>query len=41
MEASKKLVDKAQNVPESLFGAHPKMKLFTEADEAWSHERLC
>ncbi len=37
-ETIRKLIDKAENVPESLFGAHPKMKPFSRADEAKSHE---
>ena len=28
----RKLIDKAENVPESMFGAHPKMKSFTRSD---------
>jgi hypothetical protein len=36
-ETIRKLIEKAENVPESMFGAHPKMKKFTESDEAHGH----
>ncbi|MHB1868029.1 MAG: hypothetical protein ACYCPP_03690 [Nitrososphaerales archaeon] len=32
-ETIRKLIGKAENVPESMFGAHPKMKGFTKSDE--------
>ena len=34
----RKLIDKAENIPDSLFGAHPKMKPFSRADETKDHE---
>ena len=37
-ETLRKLIEKAENVPESMFGAHPKMKKFTESDEVHGHE---
>lgn len=37
-ETIRKLIDKAENVPESMFGAHPKMKSFTRSDESNVHE---
>ena len=37
-ETIRKLIDKAENVPESMFGAHPKMKRFTKSDEAHVHQ---
>jgi hypothetical protein len=37
-ETIRKLIDKAENIPASLFGAHPKMTPFSRADEAKSHE---
>ena len=37
-ETIRKLIDKAENIPESLFGAHPKMKPFSKSDEAKTHE---
>ena len=37
-ETIRKLIDKAENVPDSMFGAHPKMKRFTRSDEAYVHE---
>ena len=36
-ETIRKLIEKAENVPESMFGAHPKMKRFTESDESHGH----
>jgi hypothetical protein len=33
-ETVKRLISKAENVPESMFGAHPKMKAFTRKEEA-------
>jgi hypothetical protein len=37
-ETIRKLIDKAENVPESMFGAHPRMKKFTRSDESHVHE---
>ena len=37
-ETIRKLIDKAENVPESMFGAHPRMKRFTRSDESDVHE---
>jgi hypothetical protein len=37
-ETIRKLIDKAENVPESMFGAHPRMKRFTRSDESNVHE---
>ena len=37
-ETIRKLILKAQGVPESGFGAHPEMKPFTPRDEARTHE---
>jgi len=37
-ETIRKLIEKAENVPKSMFEAHPKMKKFTESDEAHGHE---
>jgi len=37
-ETIRKLIDKAENIPDSLFGAHPRMKPFSRADEAEIHE---
>jgi hypothetical protein len=37
-ETIRKLIDRAENIPESMFGAHPKMKPFSRTDEAKSHE---
>ena len=37
-ETIRKLIDKAEGIPNSMFGAHPKMKSFTERDEAKVHE---
>ena len=37
-ETVRRLIDKAENIPESMFGAHPKMKQFTPSDEAEFHE---
>ena len=39
-ETMRKLIDRAERVPESLFGAHPKMKSLTRRDEANVHELL-
>jgi len=37
-ETLRKLISKAENIPDSMFGAHPKMKPFTRANEAKGHE---
>ncbi len=37
-ETIRKLIDKAESVPDSMFGAHQKMKSFTKRDEAVVHE---
>jgi hypothetical protein len=37
-ETLKRLISKAENVPDSMFGAHPKMKAFKSKDEARFHE---
>ena len=37
-ETLRKLISKAESVPDSMLGAHPKMKPFTKADEARTHE---
>ena len=37
-ETIRRLIEKAESVPDSMFGAHPKMKSFTTRDEANVHE---
>ena len=37
-ETIRKLIDRAEEIPDSMFGAHPKMKSFTRLDEAVGHE---
>lgn len=37
-ETLRRLISKAENVPQTMFGAHPRMKPFTRSDEAESHE---
>lgn len=37
-ETIRKLIQRAENVPESMFGAHPNMKRFRESDESLGHE---
>lgn len=37
-ETIRRLIKRAENVPDSMFGAHPRMKRFKEADEAHAHE---
>jgi hypothetical protein len=37
-ETVKKLVSKAEQIPDSMFGSHPEMKPFTPRDEAKLHE---
>jgi hypothetical protein len=37
-ETVRRLIDKAENIPETMFGAHPRMKPFDPGDEAELHE---
>jgi hypothetical protein len=37
-ETVRRLIDKAENIPETMFGAHPTMKPFKPSDEAEFHE---
>jgi len=37
-ETIRRLISRAENIPESMFGARPKMKPFISADEAKFHE---
>jgi hypothetical protein len=37
-ETVRRLIDKAENIPETMFGAHPGMKPFKPSDEAELHE---
>jgi hypothetical protein len=37
-ETVMKLIGKAENIPDSMFGAHPKMRSFSAKDEARHHE---
>ena len=37
-ETIKRLISKAENIPDSMFGSHPKMKPFKARDEAKFHE---
>ena len=37
-ETKGKIIEKTENEPESMFGAHPKMSRFTESDESNAHE---
>ena len=37
-ETIRKLIQRAENVPDSMFGAHPNMTRFRESDEAHGHE---
>lgn len=37
-ETLRRLINKAENIPDSMFGAHPKMKPFKPSDEAEFHE---
>jgi len=37
-ETVKRLISKAENIPDSMFGSHPKMKSFEPRDEARFHE---
>jgi hypothetical protein len=37
-ETLRRLINKAENIPDSMLGAHPKMKPFNPSDEAEFHE---
>ncbi len=37
-ETLKRLISKAENVPDSMFGSHPEEKAFSSRDEAKFHE---
>lgn len=37
-ETVKRLISKAENVPDSMFGSHPHMRAFRPDDEAGSHK---
>ena len=37
-ETLRKLISKAEDIPDSMFGAYPRMKPFKRSDEAGSHE---
>lgn len=37
-ETVKRLMSKAENIPDSRFGSHPEMKAFKREDEAGFHE---
>jgi hypothetical protein len=37
-ETLKRLISKAENIPDSMFGSHPRMKAFRPRDEAEFHE---
>jgi hypothetical protein len=37
-ETVRRLISRAENIPESMFGSHPQMKPFKPEDEAKSHE---
>jgi hypothetical protein len=37
-ETLRRLINKAENIPDSMFGAHPRMKQFNPSDEAEFHE---
>jgi hypothetical protein len=37
-ETIRKLIQRAENIPDSMFGAHPKMRRFRESDESHGHE---
>jgi len=37
-ETIRRLIQRAENVPDSMFGAHPNMRRFRESDEAHGHE---
>lgn len=37
-ETLRRLISRAENIPDSMFGSHPRMKPFTRRDEAKFHE---
>jgi hypothetical protein len=37
-ETIRKLIQRAENVPDSMFGAHPDMRRFKATDEAHAHQ---
>ncbi len=37
-ETVKRLISKAENIPDSMLGSHPEMKAFRPKDEAKFHE---
>jgi hypothetical protein len=37
-ETLRRLISKAENIPDSMFGSHPKMKPFGRKDEGRFHE---
>ncbi len=37
-ETLRRLISKAENIPDTMFGAHPRMKPFAPGDEAETHE---
>lgn len=37
-ETVKRLISKSENIQESMFGSHPKMKPFAQGEEAEFHE---
>ncbi len=37
-ETVKRLISKAENIPDTMFGSHPEMKAFRPSDEAKLHE---
>ena len=36
-ETVRRLIEKAENIPDTMFGAHPRMKAFGPGDEADFH----
>jgi len=37
-ETVRRLIDKAENIPDTMFGAHPRMKPFSPSEEAEFHD---
>ena len=37
-ETVRRLISKAENIPDTMFGAHPEMNRFKPSDEAGFHE---
>ena len=37
-ETLRRLISKAENIPDTMFGSHPQMKAFKPEDEAKLHE---